>query len=115
METTPTLPADRIPSCGDVSCEFLVDPIPRPRPAPFTLTLRPEKPEVVFIANQKPNAPQILELAQKILRERGVDVREQIPVLIAPNPHSQRYLAVKRQRMNHALPHIAPSEGFDAE
>lgn len=78
METTPTLPADRIPSCGDVSCEFLVDPIPRPRPAPFTLTLRPEKPEVVFIANQKPNAPQILELAQKILRERGVDVREQM-------------------------------------
>lgn len=49
------------------------------------------------------------------LRALGVDVREQIPVLIAPNPHSQRYLAVKRQRMNHALPHIAPSEGFDAE
>lgn len=49
------------------------------------------------------------------LRALGVDVRERIPVLIAPNPHSQRYLAVKRQRMNHALPHIALTEGFDAE
>ena len=70
------MPASRIPSCGDVSCEFLVDPIPRPKPAPFTLTLRPEKAEVVFITNQKPNAPQILALAQQILRERGVAVRE---------------------------------------
>lgn len=49
------------------------------------------------------------------LRDLGVDVRDRIPVLIAPNPHSQRYLAVKRQRMNHALPHIAIAEGFDAE
>lgn len=49
------------------------------------------------------------------LRALGVDVRERIPVLIAPNPHSQRYLAVKRQRMNHALPHIPITEGFDAE
>ena len=49
------------------------------------------------------------------LRELGVDVRERIPVLIAPNPHSERYLAVKRERMNHSLPHIGAAEGFDAE
>lgn len=55
------------------------------------------------------------------LRALGVDVRERIPVLIPPNPHSQRYLAVKRQRMNHSLPHIALgeasdlTEGYDAE
>jgi hypothetical protein len=73
-----TVPKQQIPSCGDVSCEFLVDPIPRPKPKPFKLRLKPEKQEVVFIANQKPNAPQILQLAQKILRERGVDVREEM-------------------------------------
>ncbi|MEZ4391293.1 MAG: GTP cyclohydrolase II [Polyangiales bacterium] len=49
------------------------------------------------------------------LRELGVDVRAQIPVLIAPNPHSEFYLDVKRRRMNHSLPHIHASEGFDAE
>jgi GTP cyclohydrolase II len=49
------------------------------------------------------------------LRVLGVDVRGQIPVLIDPNPHSEFYLAVKRARMNHALPHIPISDGFDAE
>lgn len=49
------------------------------------------------------------------LRALGVDVRGQIPVLIAPNPHSEFYLNVKRRRMNHSLPHISESEGFDAE
>src|SRR5216110_2002983 len=72
------VPTQQIPSCGDVSCEFLVDPIPRPKPKPFKLRMKPEKQEVVFIANQKPNAPQILQLAQKILRERGVDVKEKM-------------------------------------
>jgi hypothetical protein len=70
------VPAQQIASCGDVSCEFLVDPVPRPRPKPFKLNLKPEKREVVFITNQKPNAPQIIELAAKMLRERGIAVKE---------------------------------------
>jgi hypothetical protein len=36
-------------------------------------------------------------------------------VLIEPNPHSRGYLEAKRLRMNHALPHITLSDGFDAE
>jgi len=71
-----SVPVQQIASCGDASCEFLVDPIPRPKPKAFTLRMKPEIPQVVFISNQKPNAPQILQLAQQILRERGVDVKE---------------------------------------
>ena len=36
-------------------------------------------------------------------------------LLIAPNPHSEFYLDVKRRRMNHSLPHISVNDGFDAE
>lgn len=71
-------PAERITSCGDLSCEFLVDPIPRPRPLPMTVTIRPEKQQVVFVDSQKPNSRLILTRAQAILRERGVDVKEEI-------------------------------------
>jgi hypothetical protein len=73
-----TRPADRIASCGDVSCEFLVDPIPRPRPRALTITLRPEKRQVVLVDSQKPNSMAILRRAQQLLRERGVDVKEEI-------------------------------------
>lgn len=38
------------------------------------------------------------------LRRLGLEVRGRIPVVIRPNPHSLRYLEVKRDRMNHALP-----------
>jgi nucleotide-binding universal stress UspA family protein len=79
------LPEARIASCGDISCEFLIDPIPRPRPAPFTVTLRPAVPRVVFIDNGKPNSMEILRAAQRILRDRGVEVKEQIEVKPSPN------------------------------
>jgi hypothetical protein len=72
------LPAQQITSCGDVSCEFLVDPIPRPKPPPFRVRLKPEEDEVVLIDNRKPNSMEILRMAQAILRERGVRVREEI-------------------------------------
>src|SRR6266511_3432951 len=75
---TSVKPAERIASCGDVSCEFLVDPIPRPRPAALTITMRPAKQKVVFVDSQKPNSMVILRRAQAILRERGVDVEEEI-------------------------------------
>jgi hypothetical protein len=71
-------PAERIASCGDVSCEFLVDPIPRPRPEPLTVTIRPAKQQVVFVDSQKPNSLVILRRAQEILRQRGVDVKDEI-------------------------------------
>lgn len=75
---SPIKPAERITSCGDISCEFLVDPIPRPRPLPLTVTIRPERQQVVFVDSQKPNSRVILRRAQAMLRERGIDVREEI-------------------------------------
>lgn len=42
----------------------------------------------------------------KALRELGIAVRERVPVLIQPNPHSRSYLQAKQTRMNHALPHV---------
>lgn len=71
-------PAERIVSCGDVSCEFLIDPIPRPRPEPLTITMRPAKQTVVLVDSQKPNSLVILRRTQEILRERGVDVKDEI-------------------------------------
>ena len=32
------LPIAQLISCGDISCELLVDPIPRPAPEPITVT-----------------------------------------------------------------------------
>lgn len=75
---TPNKPAQRIVSCGDISCEFLVDPIPRPRPLPMHVTIAPAKRRVVFCDSQKPNSLSILRRAQAILRERGVEVTEEI-------------------------------------
>jgi GTP cyclohydrolase II len=37
------------------------------------------------------------------LRTEGVDVVEQIPVIITPSPHNTRYLATKKERMAHKL------------
>jgi len=72
------LPDRRIVSCGDVSCEMLVDPIPRPRPEPFTVTIAPARRQVVLVDNRKPNSLAILQRTQRVLRDRGVDVRDQI-------------------------------------
>lgn len=78
-----SVPAASIPSCGDVSCEMLVSPIARPKPAPFNIRLQPEIPRVVLLDNNKPNAMAILRGAQAELRRRGVDVKEEI--LSKPN------------------------------
>ena len=71
-------PAERIVSCGDVSCEFLVDPIPRPRPEPLIVRLRPQRQSVVLVDSQKPNSATILRRTQQLLRERGVHVEDEI-------------------------------------
>lgn len=72
------MPDVQVMSCGDVSCEFLVSPIPRPRPPAIKVNTTPGKREVVFVDNNKPNAMAILRGAQAILRSRGVPVREEI-------------------------------------
>lgn len=72
------LPARQLTSCGDVSCELLVDPIPRPTPDPIKVTLKPRVARVTFVDHRKPNSKLIMTYAQQILRDRGVEVREEI-------------------------------------
>ena len=74
----PKIPVAAIPSCGDVSCEFLIDPVPRPVPPSFKLTLKPRAQRVRLIDNLKPNSLEILKMTQSILRDRGVEVEEEI-------------------------------------
>lgn len=71
-------PAKHLTSCGDVSCELLVDPIPRPTPDPIVVTLKPKEARVTFLDHHKPNSRVILGYAQEILRERGIEVRDEI-------------------------------------
>ena len=37
------------------------------------------------------------------LRKHGVDVEERVPIVVAPNPSNEHYLAVKREQMGHLL------------
>src|SRR5436853_31806 len=37
------------------------------------------------------------------LREEGVDVTEQLPLIVNPSTHNKRYLATKKERMAHKL------------
>ena len=37
------------------------------------------------------------------LRQEGVDVTEQLPLIVNPSPHNKRYLATKKERMAHKL------------
>jgi hypothetical protein len=71
-------PARQLTSCGDVSCELLVDPIPRPTPDSIKVTLKPKVARVTFVDHHKPNSRVIMEYAQSILRERGLEVRDEI-------------------------------------
>ena len=57
----------------------LVDPIPRPSSGPFTVQTKPEVQRVALLDNGKPNSMAILRRTQAILRDRGVDVKEEIP------------------------------------
>ena len=71
-------PARQLTSCGDVSCELLVDPIPRPTPDPIKVTLKPRVAKVTFVDHHKPNSKLIMEYAQSVLRERGIKVNDEI-------------------------------------
>ncbi len=76
--TTETVPARQLMSCGELTCEVLVNPIPRPEPDPITITLRPKVARVTFLDHKKPNSLSIMRYAQQILRQRGIEVREEI-------------------------------------
>jgi len=78
MSTSDKLPARQLMSCGEVSCEVLVNPIPRPEPEPIRITLKPKVPRVTLLDHKKPNSRAILEFAQQILRQRGIEVNERI-------------------------------------
>lgn len=80
QKITDAIPARQLVSCGDVSCELLVDPIPRPEPDPISITLKPKARRVTFVDHRKPNSTAILTLAQQLLRERGIEVNEEILV-----------------------------------
>lgn len=71
-------PAKQLTSCGDVSCELLVDPIPRPTPDPIKVTIKPRVARVTFVDHHKPNSRVIMEYAQSILRDRGIEVNDEI-------------------------------------
>lgn len=72
------VPADRLVSCGEISCELMIDPIPRPTPEAISITLKPKQRRVTFVDHSKPNSALIMAYAQEILRERGVEVRNEI-------------------------------------
>lgn len=91
MTTETPLPATSLPSCGDISCEFLVDPIPRPTPPPFAVRV-PSRRRVVLLDHRKPNSRTILARAAEILRARGVDVPEVIQKAGAGTPMSPEIL-----------------------
>ncbi|MCX7164051.1 MAG: hypothetical protein NT083_13600 [Rhodocyclales bacterium] len=75
---TEKLPAQRLMSCGEVSCEVLVNPIPRPEPEPIRITLKPKVPRVTLLDHKKPNSLAIMQFARQILQERGIEVSERI-------------------------------------
>jgi len=72
------LPQAQIVSCGELTCEFLVNPIPRPKNTPIKITIQPKNREVILISNTKPNSTNIMRHAQVLLRERGITVKEEI-------------------------------------
>ncbi len=73
---TEKLPAKQLMSCGEVSCEVLVNPIPRPEPDPIKIILKPKAPRVTLLDHKKPNSLAILQFTQQILRERGIEVAD---------------------------------------
>lgn len=91
MSIETLIPERRLASCGDLSCEFLVDPIARPTPAPFTVVF-PRRRRVVLLDHRKPNSRAILARTGQLLRERGVDVPDVIEKAGAGTPMSDAIL-----------------------
>lgn len=74
------IPDAQLASCGDVSCELLIDPIPRPTPDAIAARYRPDRREVLLLNTDKPNSLTVMTSVQRMLRERGIAVREEIAI-----------------------------------
>lgn len=72
------VPDTQLASCGDLACEFLINPIPRPTPPPIKAIYKPAKREVLLINTDKPNSMNVMKTVQRMLRERGIPVQEEI-------------------------------------
>lgn len=77
---TSGIPAKQLVSCGDVACELMVDPIPRPTPEPIEILLKPTKAKVTFLDHHKPNSKLIMQMAQEELRKRNIEVEAEIRI-----------------------------------
>ena len=69
-----SVPSRQLMSCGDTTCELLVDPIPRPTPEPITITLKPKQARVTLVDHQKPNSMKILKMDP----EKIIDMEENL-------------------------------------
>jgi len=52
------VPAQQLMSCGEVACEVLVNPIPRPELDPIRITLKPKVPRQAQGASRHLPGPQ---------------------------------------------------------
>lgn len=77
-------PKAQIAACADDSCEYLVNPIPRPRVQSLQVQRRSAVARVAFVDSRKPNSIAILRQAGALLAARGVEVRSEI--FIKPDP-----------------------------
>ena len=72
-----------------------------PRSRPATTTSRPTScsisgyPEIKLLTNNPAKV--------EALRTEGVDVVEQLPLIVKPSPYNTRYLKTKKERMAHKL------------
>jgi hypothetical protein len=78
-------PIDKLAVCNDSSCEYLVNPIPRPKMQILSISTRPKRERVFLIDSRKPNSLFILRRTQELLRARGIEVVDQIYVKSDPS------------------------------
>lgn len=87
MDQGVPFPKSTLISCGDATCEFLIDPIPRPAPPPLAVQTRPRQRRVVLVDHRKPNSGIILGRAKQILEEQGIEaVLKEKPAAGSPMP-----------------------------
>jgi 3,4-dihydroxy 2-butanone 4-phosphate synthase/GTP cyclohydrolase II len=42
------------------------------------------------------------------LKRYGLEITEQVPIAVTPNPHNRRYLEIKREKLGHVIPDGQP-------
>jgi 3,4-dihydroxy 2-butanone 4-phosphate synthase/GTP cyclohydrolase II len=45
----------------------------------------------------------------------GLEIVEEVPLPVAPNPHNLRYLKTKAEKLGHRLSHVFTTEDLTAE